>query len=265
MSISFQPKIIIGSVVGFIATAIGVIAVFFPSLFNLETKKISEFNNTLKTEENYKNFVDFLISHQGEIVKLDIKYYENERYFNNTKETNGVYETEKEDLNSEGSYEPLTGEGGYGIIDDKGRILVFSDFFRGQKFMSFIRYGGGFFIWLPTTADDNRQSDSWIVGADQRDKHVKDYMILILKNSENNTLYKWNVINPKNNINEMQLSGNFFIKKMVNTSEYKEPGRVVASEQWMDKFCNSDEGICKDMNIIELDPLSEKDIEFKKY
>lgn len=37
----FEKKIIIGSVLGFFATAIGIIALFFPSLFNLEKEKMS--------------------------------------------------------------------------------------------------------------------------------------------------------------------------------------------------------------------------------
>lgn len=52
--VSFQPKIIIGSVVGFIATAIGVIAVFFPSLFNLEQKKIADYSYTLNNLDDAK-------------------------------------------------------------------------------------------------------------------------------------------------------------------------------------------------------------------
>lgn len=52
MSIVFKPKIIIGSVIGIIASAIGVIAVFFPSLFNLETKKIAEYQHSLNTDQD---------------------------------------------------------------------------------------------------------------------------------------------------------------------------------------------------------------------
>lgn len=35
----FKPRIIIGSIISFIAAALGVVAVFFPDLFNLQKKK----------------------------------------------------------------------------------------------------------------------------------------------------------------------------------------------------------------------------------
>lgn len=38
----FEKKVIIGSIAGFVASAVGVVAVFFPSVFNLEKKSITE-------------------------------------------------------------------------------------------------------------------------------------------------------------------------------------------------------------------------------
>lgn len=74
MSIKFQPKIIIGSVCGMIASVVGFIAIFFPSLFNLETKKIDEFVMEVKSDDDAKKLFDFLKNHEGRIVKIDIKY-----------------------------------------------------------------------------------------------------------------------------------------------------------------------------------------------
>lgn len=72
----FQPKIIIGSVIGFIATTIGVTAVFFPSLFNLEKKDIVTYAPTLTSENDYIKLIDFLEKHQEGIVNLYLKYFE---------------------------------------------------------------------------------------------------------------------------------------------------------------------------------------------
>lgn len=74
MAIHFQPKIIIGSIFGIIASIVGFVAVFFPSLFNLETKKIDEFVGEIKKDEDAYKLFTFLKEHQGRIVKINIRY-----------------------------------------------------------------------------------------------------------------------------------------------------------------------------------------------
>lgn len=71
----FQPKVIIGSVMSFIIAVVGVIAVFFPSLFNLEKKSIAEAEFVLSGNENeHKQLWEFLEQNQNRPVTLNIAY-----------------------------------------------------------------------------------------------------------------------------------------------------------------------------------------------
>ena len=70
----FEKKVIIGSVVGFAASAVGVIAVFFPSVFNLEKKSITEKKIFLHTLESANDFSKWLKKEENNIVKLELSY-----------------------------------------------------------------------------------------------------------------------------------------------------------------------------------------------
>ncbi|MDI9094330.1 MULTISPECIES: hypothetical protein [Providencia] len=71
----FEKKIYIGSLLGFIATAIGLLAVFFPSLFNLEKKKIQSYSAVIVDEKDANNFYSFLDKQMNtdDIFKLDVE------------------------------------------------------------------------------------------------------------------------------------------------------------------------------------------------
>ena len=69
---SFKKKIIIGSVLGFVATAIGLVAVFFPSVFNLEKQRIEEKTFFLHTQRDADELFEWLKNKQDKIVKLII-------------------------------------------------------------------------------------------------------------------------------------------------------------------------------------------------
>lgn len=56
----FEKKIYIGSVIGVIATIIGIVAIFFPSIFNLEKKKFVEFELVLKNKNDGDRLQNFL-------------------------------------------------------------------------------------------------------------------------------------------------------------------------------------------------------------
>lgn len=68
----FQPKVIIGSVCGIIASIVGFIAIFFPSLFNLELEQLGE-----PVEYVAHNYKDMHILFE-KLAKLD---YEKQRIF----------------------------------------------------------------------------------------------------------------------------------------------------------------------------------------
>lgn len=78
----FQKKIIIGSVLGFVATAIGLLAVFFPSVFNLEKQRIEEKTFFLHTRKSADELFEWLKNKQDKIVKLIIVHCSGE--FDNT-------------------------------------------------------------------------------------------------------------------------------------------------------------------------------------
>ncbi len=91
MSKIFQPKVIIGSVLGFIASAIGLIAVFFPSVFNQETKKIDDIVLSVNSENDAKKLYDTLKSHANKIVRLDITYDANNCMYDITSGINLIF------------------------------------------------------------------------------------------------------------------------------------------------------------------------------
>ena len=64
--------IVLWSLLGAIATTIGLVAVFFPDLFNLQKSKISEFKLHVTGMKDFKPLDDFLMENRGRIVKLDI-------------------------------------------------------------------------------------------------------------------------------------------------------------------------------------------------
>lgn len=70
----FEKKVILGSVGGFIATALGIIAVFFPSLFNLEKKTMEEINIFIKSQSDIDKLKKAIEKNSEKLVKLDISY-----------------------------------------------------------------------------------------------------------------------------------------------------------------------------------------------
>lgn len=75
----FQPKIIIGSIVSFVAAALGVVAVFFPDLLNLQKKKLNEAEFILQSEADYNKTWEFVSQHQGQAIKLSIGFCPEQR------------------------------------------------------------------------------------------------------------------------------------------------------------------------------------------
>lgn len=49
----FEKKVIIGSLSSFLVAAVGFVAVFFPSLFNLEKQNVKELRLFLKDEKKF--------------------------------------------------------------------------------------------------------------------------------------------------------------------------------------------------------------------
>ena len=51
----FEKKVIVGSITSFIITAVGIVAVFFPDLLNLQKEKILSLKVDLDTVNPHKN------------------------------------------------------------------------------------------------------------------------------------------------------------------------------------------------------------------
>lgn len=261
MSIHFQPKIIIGSVVGFIATAIGVIAVFFPSLFNLETKKINNFSIEITSCESAKKLFDFLKSHEDEIVSLNISYIEPEVFSN---EYNVNFIKGSKDENTKNIYKNFDREW---LEDTEGRSAslfgednlfnVVSDSKIYSYESQFVRDNGGFGFWCKNYNQKN-------------DKDLDfTYQIAIPYKSNGNTLYYWGDKGENagnHNDKKMYLEGIFFVNKLVNESQYaKEEKYYMYPDYCQEKFFDYDAEKCYPPDIFDIEPLSKKEIESKKY
>lgn len=74
MTIKFEKKVIIGSLFSFLATAVGIIAVFFPDLLNLQKEKMETLKMDILTDKDVKTFYDFLTerSKDGKVFELDV-------------------------------------------------------------------------------------------------------------------------------------------------------------------------------------------------
>lgn len=234
MRIHFEPKIIIGSVFGFIASAIGLIAVFFPSIFNLERQTIHEINIKLDSNNSYNDLYNFLLNNQGKIVKIVLTYKENNRkyaieykdFFSNDK--NNIIDPIKENIIPS-----------YGLADINDNAIVLSSLSYVNKIM---REKGSIGIWYRNSGDS---SD-------------KQYVIVIPVRSDNNLLYRW-FLKEDNDKQTMELSGVFFVNNFSTDKLYIGKVPYTMPQSFIDEKCKKNSG-CPDIEIIVLDPLSKKEI-----
>lgn len=70
----FQPKVIIGSITSFFVAAVCIVAVFFPSLLNLEKSRMPELKMEFTKAEDGKKLYDFLKKNINKPVKLEINF-----------------------------------------------------------------------------------------------------------------------------------------------------------------------------------------------
>ncbi|MCZ6150539.1 hypothetical protein O6B96_05715 [Campylobacter ureolyticus] len=70
----FEKKVIVGSITSFIITAVGIVAVFFPDLLNLQKEKILSLKVDLDTQKDIEKFENFLNARvkDNKIFKLDV-------------------------------------------------------------------------------------------------------------------------------------------------------------------------------------------------
>lgn len=70
----FEKKVIVGPITSFIITAVGIAAVFFPDLLNLQNEKILSLKVDLDTQKDIEKFENFLNTRMKDekIFKLDV-------------------------------------------------------------------------------------------------------------------------------------------------------------------------------------------------
>lgn len=258
MSISFQPKIIIGSVVGFIATAIGIIAVFFPSLFNLETKKIEDYKIVINNCQEADKLFNFLKLNPNKIVNFDITYYEPNLYSNIPSDNEQEFKDHfYGDFKSD--WDSLTEGKGVSLFGKDKLFIVESDIKLSSQERVLARENGGIGIWCknPKTKLPDKDEDL-------------AYQIIIPYKTEGNTLYYWNGENivSEGDITgrEMKLKGTFLISKITHAQDYtKIDPTFVHYDYCEQKFYEFGFDNCYLPDLFILEPLSKRDIELKKY
>ncbi|MCZ6155611.1 hypothetical protein O6B72_02100 [Campylobacter ureolyticus] len=70
----FEKKVIIGSITSFIITAVGIVAVFFPDLLNLQKEKFERYEGAITNKKDALEFANFLdkIIKKEKIAYLDV-------------------------------------------------------------------------------------------------------------------------------------------------------------------------------------------------
>ncbi|WP_202108423.1 hypothetical protein [Succinivibrio dextrinosolvens] len=71
---SVDKKFLLGSIIGISTSILGVIAIFFPSVFNFEKKLVEEYSGEINTVEDVRALYTFLKNNQEEFVKLNLTY-----------------------------------------------------------------------------------------------------------------------------------------------------------------------------------------------
>lgn len=261
MASIFRPRIIIGSLIGFIATAISIIAVFFPSLFNLETKKMDSFDIYINNCEGANELFSFLSSHEDAIVMLNIKYTEPEFFSNKILkniDSDSKYE-EKQNIYAPFEYEwEIGGDGKSASIFGDNRLFnLESDAKIGSYATSFSRESGGFGFWCKN--DKSTPEKDLDFG----------YQIILPYTSDNNTLYYWGDDGDNSGSvtdRNMELRGTFLVSKLTESEKYKSEENNFMYPNWCEeKVFAYGADKCVAPHLFILQPLSKKEIELRKY
>lgn len=260
MIINFQPKIIIGSLVGFIATAIGVIAVFFPSIFNLEKKSIDEYSIQLKTCNNAENLFNFLKNHQDKIVRLNISYVNGNLYNKFGEKIEEVSEYKNEEGHEQNKNEGMGiyGKDGITLFGDNKLFSVVSNYRRDPHGEWIYREEGGIGLWCKnekTSSENNKYFDL-------------AFQLIIPAASNGSKLYKWGS-DPEDVIADTydymdHLSGVFYVHKLQKAHEYGQKESVMHPQYAQEFQWKYGEWLAAP-EIFELEPMTKKDIEMKDY
>lgn len=258
----FQPKIIIGSIFGFLTTIIGIIAIFFPSLFNLETKKIDTLTLNIDNCKNAENLFNFLKSHEDSIVSLNITYTEPEVFSSELNESYSPGSKDEDKKNVYKAFNPewleITEKNTASLFGENKLFNVKSDSRLYPYGQSFSRENGGFGFWCRNNKTTPEKELDFA------------YQISIPYKSNGNTLYYWGEKNNKNgdtsNARIISLNGTFYVNKLANADEYQKNENYFMYPDWCEeKSYQYGADKCGIPDIFDIEPLSKKEIELKKY
>lgn len=244
----FRPKIVIGSLLSILLSIIALIAIFFPSLLNIERSHISILDINLVDSKDYQKLYNFLYDNQEKIVKLNITYKEIDSGYFLPSQAAELTIDNFINFNDKKKYKLLSNNNsdiksryGFGIISDYA--YVFSDF--TLKNNNLFREHGSIGVWI--NSNDNSFTDI-------------SYIILIPEDSNSNTLYNWNTVNLNYNI-MMNISGTFYVNKFIDES-LSTPMFKFMPFKWYKKFWKTE--LAKE-TVIELNPIDTKNSNKYKY
>lgn len=251
----FVKKIFIGSITSFIVATIGIIAIFFPSLFNLEKKSVVEYTVNIKTVDDAKAYYNFLKENSGKVVRLKLNYVEAAEIKFPVWNKNG-YLNREEIVDGEGSGQ--SGKEGFCYYGKNDFLAVSSDFFAGGYDKARVRENGGFSFNL---YDEKKV---FIVNI----PYKKDF---VWNKNEDESLHKFfgvdfNYYDPL----VETLEGLFIIKSPVQIQNYK--GRIyygllskIADKDTEFELFDPDGNVMAPFEVFELEPITEKDMSLKDY
>lgn len=263
----FRPRIIIGSIVSFVIGAISIIAIFFPSLFNLETKKIDKLTITLNSCNDAKRLYEFLQSHQDKVVNLDITYK-----FTNMTDGNGKYM-----FNEEGFSDFADEDLGYEKEDNGVTIGKPQNSYFGENNLFNVRApyrkdlhdewmfqeNGGFGFWCKNPKTNK----------DKQEYHDIEFQIDIPYSTNNNKIYYWgydtNDIRHKDNTPEWDganehFRGTFLVNEVQDAHSYGQKVSLMHPDYAKEMAGRYGEWLAAPQ-VFSLEPLTKKDLDLKNY
>ena len=245
----FKQKIIIGSLFSALISVIGVVAIFFPSVFNLEKPKVPVLKIVLSDNKSHKSMYNFLFSNQNKIVNLNIEYTEIYRaYFLPSQVaelnvSNYVKFVENNLLKEVPCYKYMKYD--YGFAQVNNDCCVISNFESSPSQNNFSRECGSIGVYI---RDESGKTNGIAC------------IIILSEQSQGNILYQWkNISAPQEN--KMHISGFFFVNKFIDESCFSMPMIMFMPYSWYKKFWErkSEKEI-----IIILTPVNRKELSIGK-
>ncbi|OOF37927.1 hypothetical protein BKK51_07025 [Rodentibacter trehalosifermentans] len=169
----FSPKIIIGSIMSFIATVLGIVAVFFPDLLNLQKNRIKEYSIFIYDKSDVAGLYNFLDKNRESVINLKIAYCSTG--FNGAFEFEEAYEETEEIIRREDGNSPYVLVSGK-VIEEGGIAAT-----RNEGHFEFLDFGeilpiNNFMLFVNKKSDENKSyAHYWEYNGAEYDKEYEQY------------------------------------------------------------------------------------------